>query len=245
MVISRFRVFAVPILLFCSAAIAAGAELAIEGPNEVAAGSRPVRLNVQGATVPELIAGGAKVVLYPRESAEVWDSATWGGEPYLLFVAEKPGKYLVAIAMARGGKLLYAEHQVLVKGGPNPNPPPSPPPPGPTPNPYQAVEAWKSAVQPLSSFKLKSPDAVKLAAAWAEAGKFARAAPVGSTTADLRRKLIGVGKPLDLKGRYAGLGSAVDAILAGALGLDVRPLDGPRAADLLETMAWAAWETGR
>lgn len=235
----RSRLCLMIVLVSLLAATAAAAEIAIDGPKETVVGTRPTRLNIVGIKVADLIAGGAGTSVYPRD-AEAWDAASWNGDAYLLFWANKAGTYLVEVAFVHQGKLVWLKHEIAAKGD-GPNPPPPPPP----PNPYTAVEEWKAAVSPLSKFKLKSPDGEKLAAAWAEASKFARAAPAGSTTADLRKKLLDLGKPLGLQGSYAGLASAADKILAEALSLDVRPLDGPRAADLLQTMAWAAWEASR
>jgi hypothetical protein len=120
------KVFLV-LLLLCSPAIAG--DVAIDGPDKIEAGARPVKYAITGATVQDLVKGGAKLVWYPRDNISVWEAATWTGEPYMLVSAGKPGKYLLAVTFAADGKLVYTEQEIVV-GGDDPNPPLPPPPPG-------------------------------------------------------------------------------------------------------------------
>jgi hypothetical protein len=120
----------VPVLLLALSATVC-AQVAIEGPTEVQAGAKPARLNITGIKVTDLMTGGGKVSVYPRD-AELWDAASWGGDPYLLFFTTKPGKYLVVVAFVQKGQLIWLEHEITAKGVPGPDPPipPVPPVPG-------------------------------------------------------------------------------------------------------------------
>jgi len=121
------------VFFFCQNTLAAdapkdkAAEVSIIGPDQVAVGARPIKLDIVGVTIAEILASDGKVILYPREGAEVWDAASWTGEPFLFFFGNKQGKYLVSIALAKEGKLVYAEHEITCGEGPNPPDPPDPP----------------------------------------------------------------------------------------------------------------------
>jgi hypothetical protein len=125
------HVFSTAAALLVLASLAVAGDVSIQGPDKIEAGSRPTKYTIAGAALPDLIQGQAKLIWYPREGVEVWDAASWSGEPYLLLVADRPTKVLLAISYAAGGKLVYAEHEVTVGGDTPPNPPQPPDPPVP------------------------------------------------------------------------------------------------------------------
>jgi len=108
----------------------------IVGPTTCEANGRPIRLDVTGLNVEELLQGQGRLMFYPREGVELWDAASWSGQPYALFFANRPGKYLVLIVLVHQNQLVYAEHEITVTGeGPDPGPDPDPPDPNPDPDP--------------------------------------------------------------------------------------------------------------
>lgn len=122
----------VPLLLLTASVAVPGAfAVEIDGPDEVAVGTRPVRLTIEGVTVQELIAGQGRLEFFPRRGIEVWDGATWQGLPYILAFFDEPGEYILQVMLVRDGTLVYAEKVVTAKGEPHPDPKPDPDPPPP------------------------------------------------------------------------------------------------------------------
>jgi len=64
------------------------------------------------------------------------------------------------------------------------------------------------------------------------------------TYGDLRSSLVYALDKQDLKGKVPGLGTALDGVLAEALGLDNVAIDRPKTAAVLRTVAWAIFEAG-
>ncbi len=127
---------------------------------------------------------------------------------------------------------------------PIPDPPDPDPDPDPEPNPYTPADEWLPVVEPLSKFQLAEADARAMANLYATAAAQSAAGAI-STTLELRQWLVEHGVKLGLQGKYPSLADTMDTIQATALGLDVRPLNGQRAAAYLETLAWACWEVGQ
>jgi len=118
-----------------AAAIAArSAELKIVGPAGPIAVGESVQLVVLGLDTADR--PKAKVLHFPRDGTTCIPATTWAGENFIWWSAKLPGRYLVAIVVARGGELLYAEHVLIVGTAPDPDPdPPDPDPPDPDPDP--------------------------------------------------------------------------------------------------------------
>lgn len=134
----------------------------------------------------------------------------------------------------------------VVIDGPEPGPdPPGPDPePDPEPNPWKPAERWRPVVKPLLAFDLEREDATAMGNLYGTAAAQVAAGAL-TTTLELRQHLVEHGVKLGLQGKYPGLADTMDKIQAEALGLDVKPLNAERAAEYLETLAWACWEAGR
>jgi len=210
----------------------------IEGPETIEAGEY-AQLFVRG--VPASSLPTARVIHFPRERTVLMPAQTWGGDPFVLFKAKTPGKYLVAVVLAGGD---YAEVVVQVGDPPPPPPPPVPP----TPNPYLPAPEWKATVQPvlrIKSLKSQPENAKALAECFDWTASSVAGATAGlATYGDLRSSLASALAKQDLKGKVPGLGTALDAVLAEALGLDNVAIDRPKTAAVLRTIAWAIFETG-
>jgi hypothetical protein len=131
--------------------------------------------------------------------------------------------------------------------GPAPQPDPVPQPdPQPDVNPYKPNDEYKADCVPLSRFDLTEKDAVKLSKFYADLGVDISAADSKIvTTYDLWITLLMKGPELGLKGKYAGLGDAVEKCFTKTLTLENYKLDKVKAAALLQTVAWAVYESGR
>ncbi len=115
--------------LVMTTSLPAVAEVTIDGPDKIQPASQPQKYTISGATLTDLVQGQAKLIWFPRAGVQVWDAASWTGQPYLLVTAEKPGKILLAVTYAKDRGLVYAEKEVEAAGE-NPPQPPEPPGPG-------------------------------------------------------------------------------------------------------------------
>ena len=73
----------------------------------------------------------AEVIYFPREKVRVRPSLSWGLKPFIIFRAQQPGTYLLAVSATVEGEHCYAEAIIQVgEPTPGPTPEPSPIPPG-------------------------------------------------------------------------------------------------------------------
>jgi len=123
-------------------ATAQGGGVEILGPPDNEDLSKPVkagryvRLRVQDVNPAVVTEEG--LVWYPTSGVDLIPARTWGGEPFLLFLAERPGKYMLALFVptaGEGGCSLQREMvEIQVGESPDPEPDPEPDPdPQPTP----------------------------------------------------------------------------------------------------------------
>lgn len=217
-----------------------------------AAGGEPAR----GIDGPDAAAPGDLVILSASVDAKAFawtcipDSRRWlavDGGRRVVFASGTPGSYTFVLATATCDVPAVYQHVVTIElPGPKPPDPPNPPlppPPQPGVNPWQPAAAWQPSAAPIRALKLSREDATKLAEMY---GRLSRPAALASlaTTGDLRAALVREGSSLGLRGRYSGLAEAVDKYLAAAVRLDNVPLNREAASAVLETLAWAVWETG-
>lgn len=137
----------------------------------------------------------------------------------------------------------YDEHMatlVVTSSGPTPPPDPTP---DPSPNPYKPAPAFKAAVEPVKLFSLQPQHSQPLAEMYATVASQSRAGAY-KNLAEIRADLVKRGTALNLKGKYPDLASVVERYLSGTLGLDPA-VSVASAGDVLETLAWAIYETGR
>ena len=159
-----------------------------------------------------------------------------------------PGRYVIMLVVLVGdGRLEQAHAQVVIEGD-NPPPPPPPPPP-PIVNPYKPDPALKPAVGPVTKLKLFRSDASQLAKVFHQLSidvqpATHRGGPFASYQG-LADEMARRGAALKIKGKYAGLATAVTKAFKTVLGEAERPIDVKRTAAFLETLAWAVWETGK
>lgn len=125
---------------------------------------------------------------------------------------------------------------------PDPQPDPQPDP----NNPYKPSPDYQVFCTPLTTYTLTKEDAIVLAKLYGDlAAEFKTEACTIKTSDGLRQVIIERGKPLSLKGKYKGLKEEMEKVLIGVLTLDVYELNKDKTADLLNTMAWAVYESGR
>jgi hypothetical protein len=117
------------------------AEIAIVAPAQPIKPGKAVRLTVSGLTPDRLPA--CRVEYFPDEAVELWTAQTWGGEPFIVFTAEKAGKYKVWVNAhaAEGDSFCAAVLTVGTLPGPDPEPDPNPDP-GPTPTPNKPAYVY-------------------------------------------------------------------------------------------------------
>ena len=115
--------------------------------------------------------------------------------------------------------------------------------PPPLVNPYKPAPAFQAAARPVQALSLSTADSRELSEVYSLVAQQVRAGKYKSL-GEIRRDLVELGSQLKLKGKYAGLSVAVDKYLSTTLGLEeVVPAD--TAGDVIETLAWAVFETGR
>lgn len=207
----------------------------VTGDTEVAE-HKLVRLNVENCDS----------AVWFIEPAEVVDIDTKADGKGVTWTAP-PGVYTVHTVTLTAGKLGQLRSKVTIKGDDDSVNPPDPrpdPKPEPGDNPWRPSSAWKSQCSPILSLRLSRSDADSLSNLYGNLSKPASLANL-ATTGDLRQRLAQEGSSLGLKGKYAGLAEAVDAYLAVSVRLDNVPLNREAAGPILETLAWAIWETGR
>jgi len=120
--------------------------------------------------------------------------------------------------------------------------PDGPPPPPPIVNPYKPTPAFQAAVRSVQVLSLERVDSQKLSEMYFLIAQQTRAGKYKSLGA-IRSDLVKFGSPLNLKGKYSGLSSAIDKYLSTTLGLEEVVPTG-NASDVLETLAWAVFEAG-
>jgi hypothetical protein len=127
---------------------AARAEITIKPPSDRIAIGKPVKIDI-GGTTPETLRN-VKLDMWPSESVLCIPAASWGGEPFLLFVGEAAGDYTLSLTYQESGKVAVTQCVIGVgpkkgkwiwwpddepKPGPGPGPQPPDPPKPPEPNP--------------------------------------------------------------------------------------------------------------
>ena len=217
-------------LLLCMGAQAA--DITIDGPHEHRLGSsKPVKLTVQGITAKDL-AEDCKFAVYPKGSAEVWDGASLAGDPYFLFFADEPGTYCFVLVTKQDNKLVYLEHEITVTGGVSRT------------NPYPLPSArWLQFLKGLETFSLTAADAKNLAAVYAKTSQRVQEGQV-TTVQGISDSIAELATPLALKGKYAGLASAMEAVYVDMFGKGNVQVNKAEAAEALSAIAWTVYERG-
>jgi hypothetical protein len=147
-------------------------------------------------------------------------------------VPNEPGKW-------QSFGMIWQDLKFEVTGGTPPIPPIPPPP----VNPYTPAPQFQAAAQPVRVLSLGQADSQSLASMYATVSAQARAGLYKSLS-EIRADLVKRGQLLNLKGKYPGLSQAVEQFLVASLGLE-EGVPTASAGDVLETLAWAVFETGR
>jgi len=117
------------------------------------------------------------------------------------------------------------------------------PDPPPIVNPYKPAPAYQAAVAPVRSLSLSRADSQALSEVYSLVATQVRAGKYKSM-GEIRRDLVQLGSQLNLKGKYAGMSQTVEQYLSATLGLE-EVVPAASVGDVLETLAWAVFETGR
>lgn len=227
-----------------TAAQKAAEPITIEGPDTLDAGDARLYL-VKGLTDWK----DCNVATLPEDSGAMAVALTdAAGSPVLYVQApakpKKPEIHLVLDVNKAGNfRLVVKTVPIGEEIKPLPDPPQPPDPPGPGVNPWRPSSNWKSASSKILALKLSRQDATALASLY---GNLSRPASLDSlaTTGQLRQRLIQEGASLGLHGRYPGLADAINEYLAVSVRRENVALNKEAAAQVLETLAWAVWETG-
>lgn len=178
--------------------------------------------------------------------------------PVAFFSSTVPGRVTFILVAAEGDQAAIATHELDNGAGPAPTPAPDPTPTPPTPpNPYQPPTAdQRAAIEPAarilraSTAPTRAEDARRLAALFSATGRYCAAAPELKTTADIRAANAQRGLAefdAALKGRYPGLGAAIDAALLAMIGNKnetLTPASRAAAAAAFEAVAFMTYEAG-
>ncbi len=134
----------------------------------------------------------------------------------------------------------------LTPWGDTPNPPDPPDPPDPpVVNPYHPSPEWQVYCEPLTKFSLSRADANMVSAFYSSMGDdVAKTDSKIVTSEQLRAALILYGREMGIKGKYAGLREAMETTLTDSLTKDIYTLDKSKTKSLLQTIAWALFESG-
>lgn len=186
-----------------------------------------------------------RLTCWPMDGVKCKPVRDWFGKTTIEFRAKKAAEYKIYLTLWTPEGLSAQEVKITVEGDsvnpPNPGPVPTP---EPGDNPWKPSSAWKSQCSPILSLKLSTSDARALASLYGNLSKPANLANL-ATTGDLRQRLIQEGSSLGLRGKYQGLAEAVESYLAVSVRTANVPLNREAAGPVLETLAWAIWETGR
>ena len=230
-----------------AAAIAGGAtpkEFAVQvtgkirlvAPDKAPKGS-PVQIAVEG--MPEKAAEIWR--RYPIFPTDVWlELYDRNGNPVNIFWSSDQGPRTFELIVAENGPdvptLDMATH--LLQYGEDTVPVPVPIVPDPSP-------ALQLAVQPLVEFEIEASDLLNLTEFYHDFADVVRRdnGSTIATTAILRATYMSAGKLMfqqtDMTGKYVGLSTIIDNIIATQIGLDIVPLNVPLTADTLDAVAWA------
>lgn len=83
------------ILLWASAAIAAGEEIRLDAPASPVQPREYVQILVQG--LPDAEMPAASIEWTPRDDTTLIPARLWGGQPFLLFAGRRPGTYTIVV----------------------------------------------------------------------------------------------------------------------------------------------------
>jgi len=232
------------------------AEVSIDGPDGPVQPGRYVQLDVRG--IPDEALPKTKLIHFPRDDVQVIPAKTWGGDPFILFLADQPGNYLLAVAVVQiegtgvtppklidAVSLDYAE--IVIQVGEDPGPSKNPyPPPGPE---------WKARVVAILNHQLSRPDATALAKLYHETSEAVQAdAAHFPMVQDLADYLYAQGEPLGLRAKYVKFAArakyvkfaaTMNGVYGALFGERNQRLDPQRAAEALDAMAYTIWETGK
>jgi hypothetical protein len=236
----------VPLLLLTLVSLGAG-EIKIDAPTDYITPGKTVQIRISGLKEGDI--AKSDITLWPEVGTTLIPARTWGGEPFILFSADRAGDYLLKIVVPTPEGLASAKAVIKVGKAPSPKPTPNPTPsptPEPTPNPYQPVSAWKDTMEPVIKCHLSNQDSQSLAKVYSNLSKAVQTESANfGTTGDLRTAIVKQAQPLGLQGKYPELRNAVEKIFIDSLTLENIPLDRVQASALLQTLAWAIWEAGK
>ena len=86
-----------PLLCLCLLLQQATASIILEGPAEPVKPGQYVQIYVRGLAEADL--PKARATCTPMEGVFFLSAQTWGGQPFLLFSAQQPGKYTIAVTL--------------------------------------------------------------------------------------------------------------------------------------------------
>lgn len=169
------------------------------------------------------------------------------------FSSMNPGTFYFVLIATEDNKSDVAIH-TLVYGGGGPNPPVPPTPP--TPDIPQPSADLVALVKPIADLFVGDKATIKKDSAnlsafymdMAETIERDRATQVIKTTDNVRQTNISAGKLMfqntGIKGRYPGLGEAIDKALAAKLGLDIVDLTDAKRTEVVNMFKALAWICG-
>jgi hypothetical protein len=219
----------------------AAPKAALTGPPTVAVGSMAV-IKTEGS-----VGKSFRWLVLPKES-ESWFLPVYVDGPGatkvqagILVPAAQGTVYVTYIATSADASDVFT---LTINPGAAPNPPPQPPPDG--TNPYKPVAEHQEVAKPLLSFHLPRADATAIASCYAKLAADSGPGTSIQTTGQLRTALVQRYKALGFAGKYAAtFGAAADKAFGATLGTDPNVELELGVRDFLNTMAWAAWETGK